>query len=239
MNCNECKDQLGVFLENDLGEDQASHVRTHLALCGECAAVCEDLAALIDVCADETATDLMPASSKAMWCRINNIIESERVPESVPQPAPQRRFWQFSFAQLVAVIGCIAVISSIVTFAVVRSYTRVPGDDLAARSDTQQTAIEKLLSRVGLIESPQQARDRRLKEREAAIDYWTARIEARRHQWDNMTRESFDRNLRLIDESVHEYTNILQQDPDDELSGEMLDAVLNDKMNLLRDFSDL
>ncbi len=32
---------------------------------------------------------------------------------------------------------------------------------------------------------------------------------------------------------------ILEQDPEDDLSSEMLDSVLNDKMNLLRDFSDL
>jgi hypothetical protein len=32
---------------------------------------------------------------------------------------------------------------------------------------------------------------------------------------------------------------ILEQDPEDDLSGEMLDSVLNEKMNLLRDFSDL
>jgi hypothetical protein len=239
MNCDECKDLLGVFLENDLAENQASGIRAHLAVCGDCAVVCEDLAALVDVCADEAAVDLVPASSKAMWCRINNIIESERAVEIPPPLAPQRRFWQFSLTQLVTVIGCIAVISSVVTFIAIRSYTRAPGDDLTTRADVQQTAIEKLLSRAGLIESPQQARERRLKEREAAIDYWTARVEARRHQWDNVTREAFDRNLKSIDESVSEYTSILQQDPDDELSGEMLDAVLNDKMNLLRDFSDL
>ena len=52
-------------------------------------------------------------------------------------------------------------------------------------------------------------------------------------------RDAFDRNLNEIDASVSEYTYILQQNPDDELSGEMLDAVLDDKMNLLRSFSDL
>ena len=64
-------------------------------------------------------------------------------------------------------------------------------------------------------------------------------MQARREQWDGMTRDAFDRNLQVIDESVKDYTMILQQDPEDELSGEMLDSVLTDKMNLLRDFSDL
>ena len=58
-------------------------------------------------------------------------------------------------------------------------------------------------------------------------------------QWDRVTREAFDRNLQVLDESVKDYTTILSQDPEDELSGEMLDAVMNDKMNLLRDFADL
>jgi hypothetical protein len=45
--------------------------------------------------------------------------------------------------------------------------------------------------------------------------------------------------LQVIDQSLNEYTVILEQDPEDDLSSEMLDSVLNDKMNLLRDFSDL
>ena len=64
-------------------------------------------------------------------------------------------------------------------------------------------------------------------------------MQARRAQWDTKMRDAFDRNLNEIDASVSEYTYILQQNPDDELSGEMLDAVLDDKMNLLRSFSDL
>ena len=45
--------------------------------------------------------------------------------------------------------------------------------------------------------------------------------------------------LRIIHDTVNDYSMILASDPDDELTGEMLDSVLNDKMNLLRDFSDL
>ena len=78
-----------------------------------------------------------------------------------------------------------------------------------------------------------------MNEQKSAISYWDNRVQARRVQWDKMTREAFDRNLQVINQSVNEYTVILEQDPDDDLSSEMLDSVLNDKMNLLRDFSDL
>jgi hypothetical protein len=89
------------------------------------------------------------------------------------------------------------------------------------------------------METPQQTHERRLQQQKAAIEYWNERVQSRRSQWDRSTREAFDRNLQVIDESVDDYSQILQTDPDDELTGEMLDSVLNDKMNLLRDFSDL
>jgi hypothetical protein len=50
---------------------------------------------------------------------------------------------------------------------------------------------------------------------------------------------SFDRILNEIDQAVGEYTLILQNDPDDKLSEEMLDSALTEKMNLLRQFSEL
>jgi hypothetical protein len=52
-------------------------------------------------------------------------------------------------------------------------------------------------------------------------------------------RAAFDRNLFEIDQAVNDYTQILQKDPDDQLSEEMLDSALTEKMNLLRQFSEL
>ena len=80
---------------------------------------------------------------------------------------------------------------------------------------------------------------RRLKEQQAVIDYWNQRVQARRAMWDDNLRRGFDRNLQAIDQAVFEYTTTLEHNPDDELSGEMLDSVLDEKMNLLREFSEL
>jgi hypothetical protein len=239
MNCNECKNLISVFMDNELEEIQASAVRMHLAACSDCARVCEDLASILDVCTTGSPSELVPPNSQALWCRINNIIESSE--KSEPSSVEQRpgRFWQLSFAQLTAAVLCIAVISSLLTVVAIRNYVQPSAVDFTTRSAATQTTFEKVLSKVGLMETPQQARDRRLKEQHAAIDYWNVRVQARRVQWDRATREAFDRNLQVIEESVNEYTMILQQDPEDELSGEMLDSVLNDKMNLLRDFSEL
>ena len=69
--------------------------------------------------------------------------------------------------------------------------------------------LKKYLRKLGLVDTPQQARDRRLKEQQAAIAYWDGRVQARRVQWDKHTREAFDRNLQVINESLNQYTMIL------------------------------
>ncbi len=225
-------------MDNELDESQASDVRMHLAFCPECAHVCEDLTSIMDVCKTESPNEIVPPNPQALWCRINNIIESEANPAPIPVEEARGRFWRLSFPQLAAAVLLIAVVSSLVTFVAIRTISP-SADDFTARSAATQTTFEKLLSKVGLVETPTQARLRQTKEREATIEYWNTRVQARRSQWDRATREAFDRNLRVIEESVNDYTAILQQDPEDDLSGEMLDSVLNDKVNLLRDFADL
>jgi hypothetical protein len=235
MNCDECRPLINSFLDNELDENMATAMRSHLAMCDECGKLCEEITSILDLCSSESASDLLPPNSNAMWCRITNVIEHEvRPPAPLP---PKRRFWQLSLAQLSAAFVCIAVISSLVTVFAIKSYVQPAEPEVGGQAQT--TTFQKLLSKVGLADTPQQARERRLQQQRAAIEYWNQRVQARRSQWDRTTREAFDRNLEVIDESVNDYTLILQKNPDDELSGEMLDAVLTDKMNLLRDFSDL
>jgi hypothetical protein len=52
-------------------------------------------------------------------------------------------------------------------------------------------------------------------------------------------RDAFDKNLNVINESVNDYTLILQQNPEDEITGEMLDSALDEKMDMLRKFAEL
>lgn len=240
MNCTECKDNLGFFLDNELDEAKAALVRMHLAMCGECAKVCEDLSSILFTCAVEDGSDLVPPNSQALWCRISNTIESEMKPVPLKQPEVSKgRFWHLSLPQLAAAVLGIAIVSSLLTVIAIRNYLQPPSDDFTTRGASTQTTFEKVLAKVGLMETPQQSRERRIKEQQAAITYWDNRVQARRIQWDAHTREAFDRNLQVINESLDQYTYILQQDPEDDLSVEMFDSVMNDKMNLLRDFSDL
>jgi hypothetical protein len=242
MNCEECKNLISQFLDNELDERQAARVRAHLGICVDCQRMCEEFTAILDASPDVSGSsaDLLPPNSQALWCRINNLIESETKPAKLTETEPTRgRFFHLSWAQLAAALVCIALISSLLTVVAIRNYNEPTDGDLTSRSAATQTTFEKVLSRVGLMDTPQQARERRLREQHAAIDYWDARVQTRRTQWDRATREAFDRNLQVINDSVNEYTLILEQNPDDDLSSEMLDSVLSEKMNLLRDFADL
>jgi hypothetical protein len=143
-----------------------------------------------------------------------------------------------SFGQVAAGMLIIGIVSSLLTIVGIRNFS-TPSDEEFGADAASQTLFEKVLGKMGLVETPMQARERRIKEQQAAIDYWNKRVEARRAQWDKNLREAFDRNMHEIDQTVAEYTQILQENPQDELSSEMLDSTLNDKMELLREFSDL
>jgi len=239
MNCEDCKALITALMEEDLDETRAESMRMHLADCFTCATVCEEVAAIVDVATVE-GEDLLPEHhSKQIWCRINNVIESEQKPLANVDPQPERKgLWHFSFWQLASGLACIALVSSLLTVVAIRNYYEPAATDSLVRT-TSNGVFDRVLMKVGLAETPQEQLERKLRERQATIDYWNARVQVRRNQWDPQTRAAFDRNLREIDDSLNEYQTILQRDPEDQLTVEMMDSVLNEKTDLLRDFSDL
>ena len=141
-----------------------------------------------------------------------------------------------SLSQVVSSVLGIALISSLLTVVAIKNYSAV-NDGLTV--NTAPTVFEKVLGKIGLVETAQQARENRIKAQQATIEYWNNRVEARRIQWDNHLREAFDRNLNEINQVVFEYNKILLENPQDDLSGEMLDSALSEKVELLREFADL
>ena len=242
MNCEECQQNISLFLDGELDVEASVNIREHLTFCAVCSKLCEDFSVILESCREGDPTEIVPPNSQALWCRIHNLIETEVKPEPEPEKVKAGFFsrgWNLTFSQAGAGVLAIALISSLLTVVGIRNYFEPSAEDFTSRSSASQTTLEKLFSKVGLVESPHQARERRVREQQAAIDYWTKRVEERRVRWDAKMRDAFDRNLNLIDESVSEYTIMLQENPEDDITGEMLDAVLTDKMDLLREFSDL
>ena len=242
MNCGECQEILSRFIDGELDEKRSTTVSDHLAVCAECTVLCDDLAEILLQCREPETDEAVPPNPAALWRRINNLIESE-LPAEIPVEEKPRgwfaRGWNLTFSQAGVAVLSIALISSLLTIVGIRNYFEPPGNDLPARASEPPSTFQRLLSKVGLVETSQQARERRVKEQQAAIEYWDKRVQMRRVTWDHRMRAAFDRNLFEIDQAVNDYTQILQKDPDDQLSEEMLDSALTEKMNLLRQFSEL
>lgn len=242
MNCDRCQELLSEYLDEGLDGSESVEVREHLAVCLACAVVFEDIAMLVDLSRLDSDENAAPSNSRAIWQGISNVIESEigqeaaRAQKAAAQAEAARGRWSLSFSQVATAVAGIALVSSLLTFIGIRQYSQ-PADDFAERSEP--TVVDRVMGKLGLVETPAERVKRKMREREAAIEYWNNRVQARRSQWDAHLRDAFDRNLNEINQAVAEYTLILEQDPEDQLSGDMLDNTLNEKMELLREFSEL
>lgn len=248
MNCENCQNLISGYIDGDLDAKSLEMVETHFSMCGECAKVYEDFASIIGFCDKTFTEDSIPPNSQAMWCRINNIIETDIKPELALEKAQTvkkqswfGRIWssqlQFSTSQVLTAFFGIAMISSLLTVVGVKNFAS--SNDALSETELQPTIFEKVLAKLGVADSLEQKIERRLNERKKAINYWKQRVDARRVSWDSDTRRVFDRNLSVIEKSVNEYTQILREDPQDKISNEMLDTALSEQMELLREFSEL
>jgi hypothetical protein len=76
-------------------------------------------------------------------------------------------------------------------------------------------------------------------QQEQMISYWNERVEFNKTRWSPQMRETFDRNLKVIDQAVNDSFDALSQNPNDDFSKEMLNSALNEKLSLLKEFAAL
>jgi len=171
-----------------------------------------------------------------MWLRIRNTIESESgaAVREEANARPERRegfwdrfishSWQLSFPQLAASAAAVAVVVSLLTVVGLRGIGSL-GSKSVANAD-------------GPVVTPAFNLDR-MSQQQQAINYWNARIETNKARWSPQMRDTFDRNLNVIDQAVNDSLRELGKNPHDEVSEEMLNAALNEKIALLKEFSEL
>jgi hypothetical protein len=246
MNCDNCQNLLSEFVDSESA--LSAEVEAHLEVCEGCAGVYRDFSALSQFCSVYQEEEVAPPNSQALWCRISNIIESEDQPAvAAPAEAEKKKgilagvwqkSWQLSFSQAITAVMGVAIISSLLTIVGIKS-SFSPTNNSAANSNTQPSLFDTLLSRAGITPAPEALREKTFNEKQAVIDYWNSRVKTRREQWTARVRDTFDRNLREIDQVVFEYSQTLKENPQDSLTEEMLNSAMNEKMDLLREFSEL
>jgi capsule polysaccharide export protein KpsC/LpsZ len=137
------------------------------------------------------------------------------------------RSWELSFPQLLASAAAIILVVSLSTVVALRRYQT--GEVAKSNSPSADAGLGLAAANV---------RDR-VSQQQQLISFWNQRVEYNKARWSPEMRETFDRNLQVIDQTVNDSLNSLSQNPHDEVSEEMLNAALNEKLSLLKEFAEL
>jgi hypothetical protein len=232
MNCEKCQELIGELVDGGLSSKEESTLSLHLEECLDCADVRSDLQSIITFCQDHRGEYSAVPNADALWLRIRNVIEAEaQVPVSASARPRARgswfgwmnRSWELSMPQLAASAAAIILVVSLATTVGLRRWDNAQVNAPVALAGPDHPALRR-----GVPLQQQQA-----------INYWNQRVETNKARWNQGMRDTFDRNLKVIDQAVNDSLNELNRDPHDEVSEEMLNAALNEKLALLKEFSDL
>ena len=227
MNCEKCQELIHDLLDGTLSRADEFTLNTHLKECLDCEAVRQDLSAILGFCRSHRGEYETPPNPQALWLRIRNVVEAEASNVKVKAKAPHKSFlgdllgrsWELSLPQLASFAVAIVLLVSIATVVGIRRFGNNP-----------------------VVEQPQQQAsniNERVFQRQQVINYWKQRVELNKARWSPEMRDTFDRNLQVIDAAVTQSLNELNRNPHDDISEQMLNESLNDKLALLKEFSDL
>jgi len=230
MNCENYRDLLSDFIDESLTPQDRAKVEAHLSACDACAEARADLDLIVGFCREHRGEYDPVPNEKALWLRISNTLKSEltiRTATNVPAGAGwwfrvMNRSWQLSFPQLATSVAATIVIAVALTLAGLRVFSgsgvKSSGLTLVSESSTVQD---------------------RYRQQRQTIEYWNKRVELNKARWNPQMRETFDRNMGVIDAAVDDSMGRLNQNPHDEVSEDILNAAMSDKIALLKEFSEL
>ena len=235
MNCEKCHELLSDFLDGALPSEARAQLERHLGECLSCLSVRDELASIVSTARESREHLVAPPDERAMWLRIRAEIEADARANAEAHAREKRaaasasagwwsrlaaKRWALSLPQLATVTVGVAVAVALVTATGMRA--------LLEREKTRQPAQVKVARKA--FQNPDDA---------LMIEYLKQRVEQRRARWDPRMRETFDRNMSVIDETVNEMMKELDERPHDEVSEETLNSAMRDKIELLKEFSEL
>jgi len=229
MNCENYQILLSDFVDGTLSAEDCASLELHLGSCSDCTGARNDLSVIVDFCRGQRGQyDAIP-NEQAMWLRISNLIEAETASATQVQTPGDagwlfrlmHRSWQVSLPQLAGIVGAVVVVVALITGFGVRqlSLVRPP---VIARNASDEVPVED-----------------RHRQQEETIAYWNQRVELNKVRWSQQMRDTFDRNMGVIDAAVSDSMSQLKVNPHDPVSEDILNDALNDKVALLKEFSDL
>ncbi len=234
MNCDKYQDLLSDFVDGSLGSEDHHSVEAHLDVCVVCAEARDDLGAIVGFCLEHRGEYETVPNERALWLRINNMIEVDAASASRTTVGARtgswarlmNRSWRLSFPQLAAAVTGLVIVVSLFTFVSLR------GLNFTGAGSGAPTNVAVLPPSNGSVKD-------RFRQQQEVIAYWNERVELNKARWNPQMRETFDKNMSVIDAAVNDSMRQLGQNPHDEVSEEILNAALNDKVELLKEFAAL
>ena len=234
MNCDNCQNLLSEWLDNELSPAPRIAVGAHLAICEPCRTTHDEMDSLLGVCvAQRGVYDAVP-NEEALWRRISNTIEAGYAADlpASGQVTPEKTAgwwsrllpdWQLSRPQVAGSFAALLLTVSVMTMGM----AKLPG---AVRGLINSGASASFAATGQRIENLVQAR-------QPAFEYWYQRVEQRKTRWSPQIRQAFEYNLDVLNQAANESTDALSNNPQDSVSAERLSIVLEDKMELLKEFA--
>jgi hypothetical protein len=228
MNCETCQELIHDLIDGSITQRDEFTLNTHLKECLDCTSVRQDLASIVSFSRTLREEYQAPPNEHALWLRIRNTIEAELPSRAAANTERGPSFfgrllghtWELSLPQLAASAVAIVLLVSLATVVGLRRWGGYRGQ--AGPPQEEASNIND-----------------RFWQRRQVIDYWNQRVEVNKARWSPEMRDTFDRNLKEIDKAIANSLEDLKRNPHDEVSEQMLNESFNDKLNLLKDFSDL
>ena len=229
MNCEQCQELIHDLIDGGISQNQELSLNTHLKECLDCDSVRHDLTSILAYCQTHRGEYEAPPNEQALWLRIRNVIEAENGNRATPNTEPRRpsflgrlmgHSWELTLPQLAVSTTAIVLLVSLITVVGIR------------RWGSEGVRVAPVYLEASNVND-------RVFQRTQVINYWNQRVELNKARWSPEMRETFERNLKVIDEAVANSLNDLNRNPHDEVSEQMLNEALNDKLSLLKEFSDL
>jgi|SRR5688572_14389650 len=229
MNCETCQELIHDLIDGSISRSDESILNTHIDKCLDCESVRQDLTSIVGFCRTRRGEYEAPPNEHALWLRIRNVIEADQSGQTVAHNERRPSFlgrlmghsWELSLPQLAAAAVAIVLLVSLTTVVGLRRWATV--------EPAAQAGMSSFASNL----------NDRFAQRQQAINYWNQRVELNKARWSAEMREVFDRNMGVIDQTVATSLEELKKNPHDEISEQMLNESLNDKLALLKEFSDL
>lgn len=246
MNCEKCQELFSDFMDDEMSDAERATFNAHLEECLQCFNVHAELNSIVSFCRESRGQYDAPPNETALWLRICNTVEGGTLAATASAQDLMRReswwshmmgrSWELSLPQVATAVVAIVVFVSLATVFGLRGLKNNPGTASTNLNSPASQAVALTGANNGS-SKVFEPKDRLWQQQE--INYLTQVVEQHKAHWNPQVRMDFERNLNLLDETVSDSLNKLSQHPHDDVTEEMLNSALNDKMELLKEFSDL